>query len=316
MYQVKSPILFLIFNRPKETQILFNAIRDVKPKKLYVAADGPRKNGKDDLACKETKAILNQIDWECELITLFREENLGCGKAVSSAITWFFNNEEEGIILEDDCLPSNDFFRFVDAMLEKYRKDERVGHICGTNFQGGILRGNGDYYFSKTSPIWGWASWRRVWNKYDFKMSNLDSVYKKDLLVSLTDNKKYKRRIYDSFFETKRGFIDTWDYQFFYTNLLNNHLCVISNYNLISNIGFTDDATHTFDVNNPAANMAYGVLPDTITHPDTVLHCKEADIYELNRELAMSFSLKSEIVSILKRFGLFNSLQLLKRKFV
>lgn len=260
MYQVKSPILFLIFNRPKETQVLFNAIREVKPKKLYVAADRPRSNGKDELVCEKTKNILNQIDWDCELITLFREENLGCGKAVSSAITWFFENEEEGIILEDDCLPSEDFFRFTDTMLEKYRNDDRIGHICGTNFQDGIVRGNGDYYFSKTSPIWGWATWRRVWNKYDFKMSNLDRIYKDDVLSSLTNNKKHKIRIYNSFFETKKGFIDTWDYQFFYTNLLNNHLCIISNYNLISNIGFTEDATHTFDLNSTAANMRYGVL--------------------------------------------------------
>jgi hypothetical protein len=314
MYKVKSPILFLIFNRPKETQILFNAIRDVEPKKLYVSADGPRNNGKDEIICEETKKIINEIDWDCELITLFREENLGCGKAVSGAITWFFENEEEGIILEDDCLPNVDFFRFCDEMLEKYRLDKRIGHICGTNFQDGIKRGYGDYYFSKTSPIWGWASWRRVWDKYDFKMSNLEKIHKSDALRSFTENKTYRKHIYQSFLDTKNGLINTWDYQFFYTNLLNDHLCVICNYNLISNIGFTEDATHTMNLNDPAANMEYGNLPNPIVHPDIVVHNKDADEYNLNRELSKTVGLKSAIIITLKRLNLFNSLRMIKKK--
>ena len=314
MYQVKSPILFLIFNRPKETQILFNAIRDAKPKKLYVSADGPRNNGKDELVCKETKNILNQIDWECELITLYREENLGCGKAVSAAITWFFVNEEEGIVLEDDCLPSPDFFRFCDTMLETYRLDNRIGHICGTNFQDGKKRGDGDYYYSKTSPIWGWASWRRVWSKYDFEMKNLEGAYEVDVLSSLTNNSRFKKKIYDSFFATKRGLINTWDYQFFFSNLLNNHLCIISNYNLISNIGFTDDATHTFDNSNSVANIAFGRLPLKIVNPKEVSQNKVADIYNLKKELSEPFDIKVKIVLILNALGIYELLRLAKNR--
>jgi hypothetical protein len=284
MYQVKSPILFLIFNRPNETQILFNAIREAKPKKLYVAADGPRKNGVDETACKETKDILNQIDWDCELITLFREENLGCGKAVSSAITWFFENEEEGIILEDDCLPSNDFFRFCDAMLEKYRFDERIGHICGCNFQDGLKRGEGDYYYSKLTHVWGWASWRRVWRKYDFFMDGLIEAIEDDFLSGLSENKLSKKILYDSFTKTQQGEINTWDYQYLFLNQVNGRLSVIPNSNMISNIGFNADGTHTLDSSSPMSNVGFGVLPKEIIQPKYMYQNRIADKYTLKKE--------------------------------
>jgi hypothetical protein len=284
MYQVKSPILFLIFNRPKESQILFNAIREAKPKKLYVAADGPRNNGKDELVCKETKNILNQIDWDCELITLFREENLGCGKAVSSAVTWFFENEEEGIILEDDCLPSPDFFRFCDLMLEKYRVDNRIGHICGCNFQDGIKRGNGDYYYSNLTNVWGWASWRRVWLQYDFNMTYLEEANENEFISKITNKKNIQEFIYKTFVNTKKGLIDTWDYQYFYSNLVNGFLSVIPNNNMITNIGFNSEATHTIDLNSPYANMKVNPLQNEILSPLTLVPIREADEYSLAKQ--------------------------------
>ncbi|HSD07317.1 nucleotide-diphospho-sugar transferase [Flavobacterium sp.] len=292
MYQVQSPILFLIFNRPKETQILFNAIREAKPKKLYVAADGPRNNGNDDLVCKETKNILNQIDWECELITLFRDENLGCGKAVSSAITWFFENEEEGIVLEDDCLPSLDFFRFCDSMLNQYRLDNRVGHICGCNFQDGIKRGEGDYYYSKLTHVWGWASWRRVWEKYDFNMNYLERAIENDILSSLTDNNVNKNLIYNAFVSTKAGKINTWDYQYFFSNLINGCLSIIPNYNMISNIGFNANGTHTVDFNSPLSNVAFSELPKDIISPVNVHQNRMADNYTLIKEMPSVMELR------------------------
>ncbi|TRX13390.1 nucleotide-diphospho-sugar transferase [Flavobacterium gawalongense] len=285
MYQVKSPILFLIFNRPKETQFLFNAIKLAKPKKLYVAADGPRNNGKDELVCKETKSILDQVDWECELITLFRKENLGCKKAVSEAVTWFFENEEEGIILEDDCLPSPDFFRFCDIQLERYRDDERVGHLCGCNFQDGIKRGEGDYYYSKLTHVWGWASWRRVWGKYDLNMNGLEKAKENDILSSLTDNEFNKKSIYEAFLRTKRGEINTWDYQYFFSNMVNGRLSIIPNYNLISNIGFNEDGTHTFDSNSPMSNVAFSELPIELVHPKFTYQNRIADKYTLEKEM-------------------------------
>jgi hypothetical protein len=303
MFQVKSPILFLIFNRPNESKILFNAIRSAKPSKLYVAADGPRDNGIDEGLCLETKSILDQIDWDCKLVTLFRDKNLGCGKAVSGAINWFFENEEEGIILEDDCLPSLDFFRFCDEMLNKYRNDHRIGHICGCNFQDRIKRGSADYYFSKLTHVWGWASWRRVWNNYDFEMTRLDSAHKIDFLSSLTQISKFKKHIYQELYKTQAGIINTWDYQYFFSNQINSYLSIIPNYNLISNIGFNQDGTHTIEANSPKSKIDFEKLPNVIIHPETVYPNYDADNYTLKNEMPKYFQIKtSEVKGMIRDF--------------
>lgn len=284
MYQVKSPILFLIFNRPKETQILFDAIKEVKPEKLYIAADGPRNNGKDDTACQEVKKIVSLIDWECEVKTLYREKNLGCKVAVSEAITWFFGNEEEGIILEDDCLPSSDFFRFCDELLEKYREDDHVGHICGTNLLDD-KRGDGDYYYSKLPMIWGWASWRRVWSKYDITMSNFQEFRKNDSLNKITDNRYIKNHLYNTFSLTYKGEINTWDYQYFYSITVNDIVSIMPNYNMITNIGFNENGTHTFDEGSSSANRKHLQLPSVIKSPTIFKIDRVADTDVLAKDL-------------------------------
>lgn len=284
MYSVKSPILFLVFNRPKETQKVFDAIRKSKPKKLYIAADGPRLNDKDVVLCNKTKDIVKNIDWDCEIETLYRDENLGCKNAVSQAITWFFENEEEGIILEDDCVPNYDFFRFCDDRLEQYRDDNRIGHICGCNFQDNINRGDADYYYSNLTHVWGWASWRRVWADYDVKLTNLEIAQENDFLSKVTDNKKIKNFIYNSLSKTKRGLINTWDYQYFFSNTINGYLSVIPNNNMIINVGFNNDGTHTIDVNSPYANMEVKPLPLKIVHPTIFVANRSADSYSLEKE--------------------------------
>ena len=165
------PILFLVYNRPDTTATVFEEIRKQKPKQLFVAADGPRTDMPGDAEkCKNTRElVMNGIDWECETKTLFRDNNLGCGLAVSNAITWFFKNVEEGIILEDGTLPDQSFFTYCKVLLEKYRYDDKLKMISGNNFQQGKWRGDGSYYFSAYSHIWGWASWRRTWKEYDLK---------------------------------------------------------------------------------------------------------------------------------------------------
>ncbi len=162
------PVLFLIFNRPDTTQPVFNEIREAKPTKLFVAADGPRDNKKGEKEeCEKTRKIIEQVDWDCELYKLYRDKNLGCKIAVSSAIDWFFENVEEGIILEDDCLPHPSFFRFCQELLEKYKGDERVFVISGDNFLFGRKRTNYSYYFSRYNHCWGWAGWIRTLSDYD-----------------------------------------------------------------------------------------------------------------------------------------------------
>ena len=170
---LKTAVLLVIFNRPETTQVVFEAIRKAKPPRLYVAADGPRTEVPSDAKkCKEAREIINQVDWDCEVKTLFREKGLGCGLGPSSAFTWFFEHEEDGIILEDDCLPSQSFFWFCEELLERYRHDNRVMHIGGNNFLNGWQKDRDySYYFSNSGHIWGWATWRRAWKLFDFNIS-------------------------------------------------------------------------------------------------------------------------------------------------
>jgi hypothetical protein len=283
-YQVKSPILFLIFNRPDVTQQVFDQIKKVKPPRLYIAADGPRKNKENEKnLCYETRLIKNQIDWDCEVKTLFREENLGCKYAVSSAISWFFENEEEGIILEDDCLPENDFFAFCDELLNMYRNDNRIRHIGGSNFQMGKRWGCDSYYFSNLTHVWGWASWRRAWRDYDVELSSYKNIELLSVFNSIFNNNSIAEEWNSIFNQLLANKIDTWDYQLTITNLLNNGLSIIPNVNLIQNIGFGPNATHTFDTNNKFSNQKTEKLYQ-IKHPVLILPQKAADLLTMNKE--------------------------------
>ena len=301
---LNTPVLFLIFNRPDTTHRVFEAIRAAKPKQLFIAADGPRGtviSDKENSAL--TRSIVNSIDWECDVKTLFRDENLGCRGAVSSGISWFFNDVEEGIVLEDDCLPHPDFFKFAEMMLEKYRHTEQVMHISGGNFQFGQQRGNASYYFSRIAHIWGWASWRRAWSHYDVDM--------KDYPQFLNENKK------QSFFADKQSEkywlfhftrmykkAGTWDYQWTYAIMKNHGYCIMPNVNLISNIGFGDAATHASKKNDPVANMAVFSLPEII-HPGSVTYNEEADHFTITNAFPIpSFFTRAtnKIVKIIKKF--------------
>ena len=172
-FSVNTPVLFLIFNRPETTEIVFSVIRKAEPPRLYVAADGPRPDYPNDAeSCEIVRAIATDVNWDCKVKTLFRDQNLGCKLAASKAIDWFFEQELEGIILEDDCLPDQSFFWFCQELLGKYRDDTRIMHIGGTNFQFGKERTKYSYYFSRYAHVWGWASWRRAWKFYDVEMKN------------------------------------------------------------------------------------------------------------------------------------------------
>ncbi|RLJ73892.1 nucleotide-diphospho-sugar transferase [Pedobacter alluvionis] len=314
MYKVKSPILFLFFNRLEETKRVFQAIKDSKPEQLFLASDGPRQGQENEASTVESirEYIINNIDWECNIFTLFRDENLGCKKAVSQAITWFFDQIEEGIILEDDCLPNNDFFRFCDLQLNQYRYDDRIGHICGCNFQDGIKRGGADYYYSKLTHVWGWASWKRVWSVYDINMAELQNAYKEDILSAVTDNQFAKAILYESFFKTRNGLINTWDFQYFFSNLINGYFSIIPNYNMISNIGFNANGTHTFNSNSLQANIDHENLPLLVKEPSVIYQNRMADEYTLTKELPKRYifitnKLKQLIKLCLIKSGLYKS---------
>jgi hypothetical protein len=268
------PILFLIFNRVEQTRIVFEEIRKRQPKKLFIAADGPRATVKgESLQCSLTKeAVLNGIDWDCEVKTLFRDKNLGCGKAVSSAIDWFFDHVEEGIILEDDCVPDPSFFPFCGELLEKYRDNEQVMHISANNLQQGIIRGNESYYFSRLVHIWGWATWRRAWKKYDFTLNRYCNYPKDDV----------HPRFQNWIKQIKEGILDTWDVQWSMSVWWNKGIAIIPETNLVKNIGYGDkNATHTkFTPPKWLRRMRYGHI-NKIVHPERIQINKEADDFTL-----------------------------------
>ena len=269
---LQTAVLFLVFNRPDTTAQVFEAIRQAKPPRLYVAADGPRQGraGEADLVAK-VREIATAVNWHCEVKTLFREENLGCKYAVSGAITWFFEQEEQGIILEDDCLPSQSFFWFCEKLLELYKDDMRVGQISGFNLLGTFISGKDSYHFSNFGSIWGWASWRRAWIYYDLNMSTFPLVEKRESLkASIIKNSEYKKRMKD-FKATFDGKIDTWDFQWIYARLVNRFLIVIPKISLVQNIGFGDGATHTVDVKNKLSLVKKANIDFPLIHPEILM---------------------------------------------
>ena len=274
-----TPVAFLIFNRPNLTEIVFEAIAQAKPKKLLVVADGPRFPEEFE-KCQKARSIIERIDWPCEVLTNFSEINLGCKQRISSGLNWVFSEVEEAIILEDDCLPTPSFFYFCETLLEHYRHDERIMHISGDNFQEGQSRNNSSYYFSKYTHVWGWASWRRAWQHYNTDMRTWPEYKKLDAIRSICEDsleKKYWIAIFDDVFE---GAVDTWDYQWLYTCWSQNGLSILPNLNLISNIGFGLDSTHTFRANTDIQLSTTDIWK--ISHPLLVTRCLDADTYTFN----------------------------------
>ncbi len=301
MYNKNTPLLFLIFNRPGKTQQVFEEIRKAKPRQLFVAADGPRESiaGEAD-KCQDTRKIIEQVDWDCEVATLFRDKNLGCGKAVSSAIDWFFGYVAEGIILEDDCLPNQSFFYFCQEMLELYREDTRVMHISGSNFQFGQTWSDGTYYFSRMVNVWGWASWRRAWQHYDFSLSAFPAFEKQNLIKYFSPVTEVKNRYLKKFFRrTYQKEYDNWDPQWLFAVYIHHGLCVVPNVNLISNIGYGEDATEFSDEKHMAVGQALQGI-DQIIPPTFMLPSIDADIFYLKEVFGLP-SLPIRIVNKLQR---------------
>lgn len=275
-----TPILFLIFNRPDATRRSFEVIRSAKPTKLYIAADGPRRDriGELDL-CLETREVVGSIDWACHVYTLFREDNLGCGRAVSSAIDWFFSQEEEGIIIEDDVLPNKDFFAFCATLLDYYRNNPDVAFISGKSYLEPRDDIKSSYYFSTFNHVWGWATWARVWREYSFTLENIKyDHFVKDLNLLFEDEShiRYWKWIY---WVMKYKQINTWDYQLTLLLMSRRFLSIIPRVNLVENIGFGDSGTHTRENSYmDKSNISYEL--GTIVHPPQLLRDEDADLRE------------------------------------
>jgi hypothetical protein len=272
----------LIFNRPETTRRVFDAVRRAGPPRLLIVADGPRPDRpREAERCAEARAIVERIDWECELEVNASETNLGCGHRVSTGLDWVFERTPEAIVLEDDCLPHPSFFRFCDQLLERYRSEERVMHISGNNFQSvgrrrgslarvhGAMRRAPSYYFSRYPHVWGWASWSRAWAHYDAAMTAwTDAEDYSAFLAGFSDpsERDFWRDAWDAVAE---GRIDTWDYQWVFACIAEGGISAMPGRNLVSNIGFGDASTHTGGASE-LANMPTGEIGFPLRHPKSV----------------------------------------------
>ena len=280
----KLPILFLIFNRPETTRRVFEAIRAYRPERLFVAADGPRYQLEGETErCMLAREAALRIDWPCEINTRLLSQNLGCRKAVSSAVDWFFSQVNEGAVLEDDCLPCPGFFCFAEKMLEHFRDDDRVMHVSGVNFQSGKRRGNADGFFSTIPHIWGWASWKRAWKQYDVDMKDYPELRASEELASKLPGSRYLKWVLLRMMEQtyrKSPYFNTWDVQWHYALAKRGALAVAPNMNLVSNIG----GSGTHHVENSLCGMPFGELSDNPTPPGPPeIADKAADLHTLKK---------------------------------
>jgi len=279
-HKTTAPVLFIVFNRPDTTKQVFEKIRLAKPSQLFIAADAPRKDRIGEAEkCEEVKKIVADVDWVCEVKTLFQHENKGCGSAVSEAISWFFEQVEYGIILEDDCLPDISFFGFCSEILERFKNDTRIMHINGGNSLLGNKINQYSYYFSTLPGIWGWATWRRAWKLFDFEMLTFPEYEKENYIAHRFPDihhagimlRKYQHKFYD------KGF-NTWDYQWQYNIAANSGLVIVPNENLIYNIGFGNDATQTTKPHDLHHLRTLSSMTFPLKHPNIVAVSYNADL--------------------------------------
>ena len=287
------PVLLLLFNRPETTRAVFEAIRQARPPRLYLVADGPRPGHPTDAeTCAAARAAVAHVSWPCEVHKLFRDENRGCGRGPAEAITWFFEQETEGIILEDDCLPTPSFFRFCQELLAHYRHDTRVMHIGGNNLSPGADQPAPpeaeSYYFSGQVNSWGWATWRRAWQHYDFHYTLLPELRRRGALHGSYPS-ALARQFWLRKFEAGRRAPQpshVWDYQWHFTVTAHSGLTIVPAVNLVTNIGFGGDATHTFDPLDRLAHLATAELAFPLRHPPTVLRDWRRDRQAFRTHLA------------------------------
>jgi hypothetical protein len=277
---LQVPVLFIIFKRLDTTEKVFEAIRKARPAKLYIAADGPRpdKPGEAEQA-EATRAIVQKIDWDCEVKTLFQEKNLGCGVGPATAISWLFENEETGIILEDDCLPSQSFFWYCEEVLQKYLHDTRIMQVSGMNpHQGWQYDNDYDYYFSEAGTTWGWATWKRAWKLYDYTIPLFKEIMDKRYIESFHIYKEHVDWMINCMEEAYRKSpnVSWWDFQWEFTKFVNSGLSIVPIVSLVKNIGFGEGATHTFDpIEYALAESSEIQLP--LRHPPFVLRDVHSD---------------------------------------
>ena len=309
---VRTPVLLIGFNRPDNMGEVFAQIKKAQPQKLYIAVDGARDGrvGEAEKA-KECQEYAKQVDWPCELHTLFREKNMGCALGVSGAISWAFETEDRLIILEDDCVPVQSFFTFCDEILERYKDDTRVWQVSGRSYHANSkFFKDSDYIFSHYAHIWGWATWKRCWQHFDLMMSDFPefiatggalNVYQ-DPYLGKKANKGYS----NTYAKIDHVSSHTWDIQWSYIKLKNGALGIVPVENLIHNIGSASGAhskgLYVEDI--PSADM-----PKNIRHPKFVIDNSAFDLYHYKYHISKKPSLVKRIITKIKREGFFTAIR-------
>lgn len=285
---MKTPVVLIIFNRPDLTLQVLNQIRKAQPQDLYVISDGPRNSHKFDkanvMACRE---IIETIDWPCKIYRKYSEVNLGCRDNITLGLDWVFSKVDDAIILEDDCIPDLDFFEFCEEMLDKFKNHDLIGTISGT-YIGTFNATNESIFFSKFPSVWGWATWARVWNEYEKDLSKWSPKERSLVIDKYISSSKAKRywQFYLNLVANKR--IDTWDYQLTFLHLRLGLLSIIPSVNLISNIGFRQDATHTLNPNDKSANLQRESMKRPLILPNQITPNKSYDTFLEQTRQSMS----------------------------
>ncbi|MBD1933099.1 MULTISPECIES: glycosyltransferase family 2 protein [Cyanophyceae] len=300
---MKTPVALLIFKRPETTEKVFEAIRQAKPPKLLVVADGPRADKPGEAEqCAAARAIIDRVDWDCEVLKNYSDVNLGCGLRPATGITWVFEQVEEAIIFEDDCLPHPTFFQFCEELLSKYRDDERVMAIAGTSLVGEWRSPLQSYYFSQFGGNWGWASWRRAWKFFDYNIKLFPQLLEAQFLENYLREPKYYlywKKLFQEIYESPDR--SCWDYQWLLACWMQNGLRICPEVNLITNIGFGANATHTFS-DNPLANVETQEINLPLKHPQFMIQNFQADhlIQEKFFNVGFMSKLKRKIAQTIK----------------
>ncbi|MEM0951073.1 MAG: nucleotide-diphospho-sugar transferase [Cyanobacteria bacterium P01_H01_bin.74] len=281
----QSPVLVIIFNRAESALKVIDALRLVKPERVYINADGPRphKAGEAELCTETRKAVVNAIDWPCDIKTRFLDENRGCGKATSSGISWFFETEEQGIIFDDDCVPHPDFFKFCDEILETYKDDTRVMHVSGNNFMRGQKVGDASFYWSNHALVWGWATWKRAWQHFDINYRDFETFIANNEISNLFDDfiiRQYRLYHWKKLHKQRLTKPTSWAFAWSYAVYTNSGLCANPNVNLVTNVGFGENATHQRLSSDPDSNLPTQSIGQ-ISHPTHMVPAKNADRFVL-----------------------------------
>lgn len=269
---MQAPVLFLTFNRPQHTRVALERIRQARPVRIYVHCDGPRPHvtGDEEKVAEVRTIIKDGIDWDCEMIAFFRTDNQGLRQGVYSALNWFFTTEPYGIVLEDDCVPDLTFFQFCEEILDRYKDDEQVMHIGCSNLAEDYTAGlEASYVFSRFSFVWGWAGWRRAWQKMSPDLEGLDKFVQSNSINNFLDDPKAQAYMLDKFHATQHRENNSWAYAWFYSILKNDGLCIVPKLNLVQNTGVGEAGATNTTVRNEKARLRAQPISFPLVHPQS-----------------------------------------------